>query len=275
MNNSIKRQIEKIYNEVYKSVFNKTDLASLSKGDKNQVSSKIEMLSKSKKFEEFSLKFAKELAKKGIRGQKGLWKKYYEVAKKTHNIALPKTWAEFEAKILSNAVKHNFEMIKSIPSKMKEILEHKYTSVLIEEVAKGKLPRGSFATMLSKHGHKNAQLIARTETAKLQTAILENRATSLGSVAYEWLSSNDKRTRQSHKAMNGVIVFWRPDSQKPLLDKMRGNAGEFPNCRCTPQPIVDIDDLTKNSYKVYDYNQDKIIQMTRKQLIEALQKGTL
>ena len=47
--------------------------------------------------------------------------------------------------------------------------------------------------------------------------------------------------------MNGVIVFWRPDNQKPLLDKMRGNAGEFPNCRCTPLPILDENDITESN----------------------------
>lgn len=275
MNKSIERQIAQIYNTVYNEVFNKSNSAKLAGGSKKEVSNALTRLELSQKYDDFAAKFAQELAKKGLRGQKGVWRKYYETAKKAHYIALPKTWNAFEAQIMTNAISHNFEMIKSIPQKMKEILGHKYTSTLIEEVAKGKLPRGSFQKMLAKHGHKHATLIARTETAKLQTAILENRATSLGSVAYIWLSSNDKRTRPSHRAMNGVIVFWRPDSQKPLLDNMRGNAGEFPNCRCTPQPIVDFDDFTKTHYKVYDYRYDKVITMTKNDIINAIEKGSL
>ena len=176
---------------------------------------------------------------------------------------------------MSNAVKNNFDMIKSIPREALKVMEHDYTSTLIEEVAKGKLTRGSFRRELEIHGAKNARLIARTESAKLQTVILETRSTELGSVAYIWKASNDARTRQSHKDMDGVVVFWRPAPQKPLRDKMRGNAGEFPNCRCSPQPIVDFDDLTKSNYKVYDYRSDTIISMTRAKLVECLMKGSL
>lgn len=275
MNKQIEKLIAQIYSKVYKEVFNKTNTSTLLKNDRQAVENALSTLQSSQKYNDFAMKFAQSLATKGVRGQKGIWRKFYEAAKKAHYIGLPKTWSAFEAKIMTDAISHNFQMIKSIPDKMKEILGHKYTSTLIEEVAKGKLARGTFATMLAKHGHKHAKLIARTETAKLQTAILENRATSLGSVAYEWLSSRDKRTRPSHQQMNGVIVFWRPHSQKPILDGMQGNAGEFPNCRCTPQPIVDIEDLVKSSYKVYDYNSHKVIIMKKKELIEALQKGTL
>ena len=275
MNKSVERQIAQIYTQIYKQVFNQANTSKLAVNNMQDVLNALSSISASQKFNEFSIKFAQALAKKGLRGQTGLWRKYYEAAKKAHYVGLPKTWTAFEAQIMTNAISHNFRMIKTIPDRMKEILGHKYTSVLIEEVAKGELPRGSFRRMLAQHGHKQAQLIARTETAKLQTAILENRATSLGSVAYEWLSSHDKRTRPSHREMNGVIVFWTDDAHKPLLDNMRGSAGEFPNCRCTPQPIIDINDLDKPYYRVYDYNIDKIVTMPKKQLIEALQKGTL
>ena len=122
-------------------------------------------------------------------------------------------------------------------------------------------------------GNTHSKVIARTESAKLQTVILENRALDLGSIAYIWLASNDKRTRPSHKAMNGVIVFW--NFNKPLLDNMRGHAGEFPNCRCSPQPIFDEEDLQKPFYKVYDYRNNNIISMNKKDLIEALKRGQL
>lgn len=275
MNKSIERTIAQIYSSVYKQVFNKSNSTSLSLNNKSIIESSLANLESSKKYHEFANKFATLLAQKGLRGQKGVWRKFYEAAKKARYIGLPKTWSAFEAKIMTSAIAHNFKMIKSIPQRIKEILHHKYTSALIEEVAKGNLPRGSFQKMLASHGHKQAKLIARTETAKLQTAILKNRATSLGSVAYIWMSSKDKRTRLSHQEMNGVVVFWRQDSEKPKLDNLQGDAGEYPNCRCTPQPIVDINDLTNSTYRVYDYRYHKIINMTRKELIEALQKGTL
>lgn len=275
LNKGIERQINKIYNEVYNKVFNKTRTNMLASGSRLDAEQALINLKSHKKFKEFAEKFSKELAKKGLSGQRGIWKKYYEAAKKAHYIALPATYNQFELEQLSKAVKHNFEMINSIPDRMMEVLNHKYTSTLMEEVAKGSISRGSFRRELAKHGHKQAQVIARTETAKLQTAITENRARSVGSVAYIWVSSKDKRTRPSHREMNGVVVFWRPDIQQPLLDNMRGNAGCFPNCRCDCDPIVDTNDLTQSNYKVYDYRIDKIVNMKRNQLIQALNKGEL
>lgn len=275
MNKAVERQINQIYNEVYKKVFNKTNTTILANGSRLNIQQALAKLQGSDKYDEFATKFAQILAKKGLNQQKGLWRKYYNAAKAAHYVALPQTYREFEMQSYSNAVKHNFNMIKSIPNRMMEILNHKYTSALIEEVAKGTTSRGSFQKLLAKHGHKQAKLIARTETAKLQTAITQQRAIDVGAITYTWLSSNDRRTRPSHRAMNGVIVFWRPDLEKPLLDGMRGNAGEFPNCRCDAQPNVDINDFTKPMYKVYDYRKDKIVNMSRKLLIEAINNGHL
>lgn len=275
MNKAVERQINQIYNEIYKKVFNKTNTIMLANGSRLNIQQALAKLQGSDKYDEFATKFAQILAKKGLNQQRGLWRKYYNAAKAAHYVALPQTYKEFEMQSYSNAVKHNFNMIKSIPDRMMEILNHKYTSTLIEEVAKGTTTRGSFQRLLAKHGHKQAKLIARTETAKLQTAITQQRAIDVGAITYTWLSSNDRRTRPSHRAMNGVIVFWRPDLEKPLLDGMRGNAGEFPNCRCDAQPNVDINDFTKPMYKVYDYRKDKIVNMSRKLLIEAINNGQL
>lgn len=275
MNKSIERQITNIYNIVFHKIYSKTRLYQLSKGNQIQILQAAEILESSEAYNEFAKKFAKELATKGVGYRRGIWRKFYEAAKKLHYVSIPKTWKEFEMQQLSKAVKHNFDMIKSIPRHTLELLTHKYTSTLIEEVAKGKLNRGSFQKQLEKHGYKNAKLIARTETAKLQTSITENRSKDLGSVAYIWISSNDKRTRQSHKEMNNVVVFWREGMEKPLRDTMYGNAGEFPNCRCAPNPIFGEEDLDKNSYKVYNYKTHKIITMSKKDLVASLEKGSL
>lgn len=273
MSKDVERQINKIYWALFKKCFTNTTLASLSRGDKKPVKKQVLKLQSSKQFDNFAVKFSKELAKKGLYGTKGVWRKYFEAAKAAGYISLATSYSAYEYKTMTEAIKHNFKMIKSMPSKFLEVLEHKYTSTLIEQVAKGTLGRRSFRTQLEKHGHKNAALIARTETAKLQTVILEERSTQLGSVAYTWLASSDRRTRKSHREMNGVIVFWK--HAKPELDGMVGGAGEYPNCRCSPQPIVDIDDLTKYSYSVYDYRVHKIITMKKNELIEALKRGKL
>lgn len=271
----IERQINEIYKKVYKEVFNKTSTNELIKGSRFSIQQRLLKLQSSKSYDEFAKKFALELSKRGLSHQRRIWKKYFKAAKSQNVVGLAPTYNSYTLNNLSKAVKHNFNMIKSIPERMMEILNHKYTSTLMEEVAKGKLNRGSFQKLLEKHGHKQAKLIARTETAKLQTAITKNRAIDVGAITYTWKSSHDKRTRPSHREMNGVIVFWRDDLEKPLRDGMRGDAGEFPNCRCDAQPNVDLNDFTASRYKVYNYHTDKIEWMTRNKLIEAIKQGKL
>ena len=273
MNKQIERQITQIFNEVYKKVFTKERCSKLSEGSRDDVMEAIVKLEGLDSYNKFAEKFAKELAKKGLNNKRGVWRKYFEAAKSRNIIGIPARYSEFEYQQMNKAIQHNFKMIKSIPHEMMEILNHKYTSTLIEEVAKGTLPRGSFQKELASHGAKKAGVIARTETAKLQSAIMENRATDLGSIGYFWRASHDPRTRPSHKEMDGVFVLWRSDLEKPLRDGMRGNAGEFPNCRCDIDPIFSIDEFTNSSYKVYNYNTDKIQSMTKSQLIEFIRKS--
>ena len=276
MSKVIENQINKIYKEIFKKVFTKERTNDLLNNDRITVEFAITKLQNSNKYNEFCKKFAEALAKKGLNNQKGIWRKYFEAAKASHYIALPKTFKEFENKILYKATQQNFQMIKSIPNKIMELMNHKYTTTLIEEVAKGNLPRGSFKKELQKHANKNAGVIARTETAKLQSTILENRALNLGSIAYEWISSNDRRTRPSHKKMDGVIVFWRQSNlEQPFLDNMYGNAGCFPNCRCSPNPIFNEEDLPKSNYKLYNYKTHKIDNITKNKLLEILENGEL
>jgi len=275
MNKRTEQIIEKIYNEVFKKIFNRKRITEASKGKSTSVESVIFQLQNSEAYDKFAERFSKKLASAGLSKERSLWKKYYQAAKEKHVGVLPSTFTAYKQLLLRKAVQENFKMIKSIPEHILKTYEQKAIQSVIDQIALGKAGRKTFESVLKKHGAKNAKLIARTESAKLQTAIDENRATSLGSVCYEWLSTKDRRTRKSHKDMNGVIVFWREQSQKPLLDNMRGNAGEFPNCRCSPLPILDENDLKKSKYKVYDYRNDKIITLSKKDLIENIKKGGL
>ena len=80
-----------------------------------------------------------------------------------------------------------------------------------------------------------ARTIARTEVSKAGTALTQARAGAIGSRGYIWRTARDGGTRESHRAMEGVFVPW---DKPPTIDKMTGHAGEFPNCRCYPEPVV-------------------------------------
>lgn len=275
MSKRIEKKLEDLYMRLFKKIYTKSRLSALTKGDRLSIAEAVTFLESSDEYNKFAEKFSKELAKMGLTHKRGMWRKYYETAKRLHKVALPKTFHEYEIKSIQSAILENFKTIKSIPSHILKLSEMKYAETMIESVVKGNLSRGAFEKELRSHGVKNAKLIARTETAKIQSAITESRATELGGVAYEWIASNDPRTRPSHREMDGVIVFFRPPMQKPLRDGMRGNAGEFPNCRCDIAPIFDESDLTKSNFNVYDYKSDKIVKMNKNDLIKAIEKGNL
>lgn len=80
-----------------------------------------------------------------------------------------------------------------------------------------------------------ATLIARTEVAKTASTVVQARAVQIGSEAYIWRTVKDASVRPSHRQMEGKLVQW---SAPPTLDNMTGHAGHFPNCRCSPQPLL-------------------------------------
>ncbi|MCL1939547.1 MAG: phage minor head protein [Desulfovibrionaceae bacterium] len=116
----------------------------------------------------------------------------------------------------------------------------------VAEAVASNLAMGSRAEDLAKRlegiGHvsaSRARTIARTEVSKAGTALTMARAESVGSTGYIWRTARDGDTRASHRAMEGVFVKW---TEPPTLDGMTGHAGEFPNCRCYPEPVIPRED---------------------------------
>ncbi len=79
-----------------------------------------------------------------------------------------------------------------------------------------------------------ARLIARTETSRASSNLMQARAQHAGSDGYVWRTSMDFDVRPSHAEMEGRYVRW---SQPPTLDNLKGHAGCLPNCRCYSEPI--------------------------------------
>lgn len=112
-----------------------------------------------------------------------------------------------------------------------------------------------------------AELIARTQVSMTQTNLVQARAEDLGLDWYVWRAcggnNGDGRTRNSHRHMSGVLIRWSdppaPEDLFPLrrVDGSPYNntlghyhAGCCPNCRCYPEPVVDLD-LLKFPIRVY------------------------
>lgn len=85
--------------------------------------------------------------------------------------------------------------------------------------------------------YNRATLIARTETAKTASAVVESRAKFIGATHYIWRSVRDKDVRRLHKQLDGSVQAW---DDPPVAEEggQRHHPGNFPNCRCFAEPIL-------------------------------------
>ena len=137
----------------------------------------------------------------------------------------------------------NINKIKDVPFELTKILRKAYMN--------GEGLRGTeFEKLIYEKMKKRAKLIVRTESSKINAAFTEVRAKALNVKGYIWSTSLDSRVRDSHKAMDNVLVFWndppifRNISKKGKITDMTGGAGETPNCRCVMLPVFEIEDIT-------------------------------
>jgi SPP1 gp7 family putative phage head morphogenesis protein len=82
-----------------------------------------------------------------------------------------------------------------------------------------------------------AKTIARTETARTSSVLLETRAKHVGSEGYIWHTSEDRDVRPLHKKLNGRYFAW---SDPPVAGSSgeRAHAGCIYNCRCYAEPVI-------------------------------------
>jgi len=139
-------------------------------------------------------------------------------------------------------IAENAAYIKTVPQDWAKFITY-YTQ---REALKGKRPEvieAELRNILPGHITKNLKCIARTECAKANAAIAQARAEALGIKCYFWRSVGDERTRPSHDAMDGILVFYDdPPSPEELFGgRAYGNyhAGNTFNCRCYQEQVVD------------------------------------
>lgn len=151
-------------------------------------------------------------------------------------------------------IEENANLIKTLPTDIakkvtKDIEEMALKGMRASEIAK------VIREQTDKHSRASAKLIARTEVSKTTTALTKARCDNLDLHWYVWRTAEDgDRVRKSHRIMEGVLVNWNePPSPEALAgEKSVGNyhAGNIWNCRCYPEPLIEIDDISW-PHKVY------------------------
>lgn len=156
--------------------------------------------------------------------------------------------------LMRGITSENARLIRSIPGEVREHID----TMIGEMQRQGARPETIAKEVRKQVPHLlrwKATLIARTESSKAATALTRARADDLGLRWYEWLTSEDQRVRQSHRKMDTVLVNWDdPPSPEALVHEKSTlgsyHAGDAPNCRCVPAPIIDTADVVW-PHKVY------------------------
>lgn len=165
-------------------------------------------------------------------------------------------------------ISNNAKLISTLPIDIASFC----TEYIQEESMKGKRASDIAKELMSMVPDKSKariDVIARTETSKVSTALTMARAESLGLDWYIWRTSRDSRVRKSHDHMEDVLVNWKnpPSPERLIGQESVGNyhAGNIYNCRCYPEPVVDLA-FVRFPHKVYYNNQ--IVRMTKHEFLK-------
>jgi SPP1 gp7 family putative phage head morphogenesis protein len=82
-----------------------------------------------------------------------------------------------------------------------------------------------------------ARTIARTETSRTASLLVQSRANFVGSTHYIWHTSHDSDVRATHRRLDRRVFAW---DDPPITEETgeRANPGQIWNCRCWAEPIL-------------------------------------
>lgn len=182
--------------------------------------------------------------------------------------AMQRDLSGYVGRVARQIIQQNAELIRSVPEDVaaritKYVQRNQLQGVRSDSIVAGILRRAPELTQT------HAKLIARTETAKAQSALTRARAERMQLPWYQWQTSEDSRVRPSHRFMDQVLVSWR---NAPAPEQLIGitsrlghyNAGNCPNCRCIALPIVLLDEIT---WPAKVHTGDAVVRMTRARFI--------
>lgn len=143
--------------------------------------------------------------------------------------------------VLRGLMYEQVDLIQSLPLEAAERV-HRLTiqgltnSVRAREVAEEIMRTGEVT-------ESRATLIARTEVARTASVLTQTRAQAAGLTHYRWQTSKDADVRPGHREMQGKICeFAHPPAVNENGRIMYHHPGQIWNCRCWPEPLVELEE---------------------------------
>lgn len=142
---------------------------------------------------------------------------------------------------INMAIRNNVALIQSVKDEYKDNI----AKLIRDNVFNGERPT-NIVTQIKDIGgvsKSRAAFIARDQTSKINSDLVEIRAKAIGSDTYTWLSTNDERSRPSHDAMDGKLCKWSDATvysdddgktwkKRSAIGGVELHAGRDFNCRC-------------------------------------------
>ena len=142
---------------------------------------------------------------------------------------------DFYAEHLTKWVNENVGLIKTIPE---ETLDR------MQEIVYDGFTHGKTTTQMVKEiqraygvSRRRAELIARDQTAKLNSQIQQAQQMDAGITEYIWYTCMDARVRDRHQELHGKKFRW---DDPPVVDEKSGrrcHPGQDYQCRCIARPV--------------------------------------
>lgn len=167
-------------------------------------------------------------------------------------------------------IRENAALIRTLPV----TTANEVTQYVMRETAAGRRPEAIEVDIRQLFPHRTkarAKLIARTETAKTQTALIQSDCQEIGVNWYFWRCVRDERSRDAHAKMEGVLCNWNdPPCPEALFPGYQKPYGRYPpggtfNCRCHPEPLIIADQLP-GTVKVHQGGQ--LVRMSKAAVIK-------
>lgn len=268
------KTVEKTYlNSLLKLVKIFQKIAKYSGNDQQKYTDSMMNFQKSMQYEKFINSVVKRMVLPLDVGNQRTWREAAKKATKGKFLyrLLMDELKQGTGNIIQQQVIENASLIRTLPSDVAE----KVAQDVSENALKGARAESIEKIIRDKtdqHARASARLIARTETAKTQSALTKARCEQLGLRWYVWRTALDgNRVRLSHRIMEGVLVNWNnPPSPEELVgEKSVGHyhAGNIWNCRCYSEPVLEIDDI-RFPARVY-YN-GQIIMMNKSEFEQIM-----
>ena len=130
--------------------------------------------------------------------------------------------------VLEAAKYENVRLITKMTDLQREVIAKEISAV-------SEIPLSARLTQRTSIPRNRAALIARDQTAKLNSTLSHERALAAGAERYEWSTSGDERVRQLHRDLDGNTYRYG----EPTGAEGGGEPGQPVLCRCVALPVFD------------------------------------